>query len=100
MERLHVIINMDKNGEVLCFCPYEEYLLGDCICRDSADCPEAMMDITILPNSRPSQQEAQKITSEVKRIEKQVKQVVRNTNKIKEGLHTLEQSMKRNKFRL
>ena len=100
MAKIHVIANIDEDGELLCFCPYEDYLKGLCVCRDSADCPEAMIDITILPNSRPSQQGAQEITSQVKKVEKQVKQVVKSTNRIKEGLKDLEQAMKKSKFRL
>ena len=100
MEKLHIIANIDEDGDLICFCPYEDYLKGDCICRDKADCPEAMINITILPNSRPSQQGVQKVTSEVKKVEKQVRHVIKSTNKIKEGLNSLDQAMRKNKFRL
>jgi hypothetical protein len=49
------IVNLDRDGDVTCFCPYENYLSGDCVCRNEGlDCPEAMIDITVMPNSRPS----------------------------------------------
>ena len=99
MEKRHVIANIDEDGDLICFCPYEDYLKGDCVCRDNADCPEAMIEITILPNSRPSQRGVQKVISEVKKVEKQVKQVVKSTNRIKEGLNSLDRAMKKNKFR-
>ena len=71
--RCHALVNLSVDGNLICFCPYEEYLQGLCECRERFDCPESIIEITVLPNSRPSDQEARKIrkaTREVKKVDK------------------------------
>lgn len=100
MSSFRAIVNIDEEGDVVCFCPYENYLKGSCKCRDKFDCPEAMIDITVLPKSRPSEQaelRIKKVTRVLKESERKVKKV---NDRIKQGLNQLEKATKRNRWRI
>lgn len=100
MSSFRAIVNLDEDGDVTCFCPYENYLKGNCSCRDKFDCPEAMIDITVLPNSRPSEQartEIKKVTKSLKDSEREVKKA---SDRIKQGLSHLEKATKGNRWRI
>ena len=100
MSSFRAIVNIDDDGDVTCFCPYENYLKGNCECRDKFDCPEAMIDITVLPKSRPSEQAQlgiKKVTREIKESERKIKKV---NDRIKQGLSQLEKSTKGNRWRI
>lgn len=87
------IVNIDAKGEVVCFCTMEEALRGECACQLRDNCPEAMISIEVIPNSRPSDRG-------VKRVEHKNDQIVKSVEKIKEGLSRLEQAAKKTKFRI
>lgn len=93
MTTSHVILNLNSDGTIECFCPYTDYLRGDCACRDKFDCPEAIIDIKIVTGSRPSE----KITGDLNKIERELKTTVRNarqqSRKIKQGLVGLEKAV-------
>ena len=55
--KFHGIVKFNAVGEVDCFCTYEEYLRKGCACREQFNCPEAMIEITVIPGTRPSDQE-------------------------------------------
>ncbi len=103
--KLHCIVHLNEAGELICFCPYEESLRDRCACQEQYDCPEALMEITILPNSRPSQQDT--ISSQLGRASKEAgkavkelrKSVNRDFNSIKQGLSRLEQSLRKAPFK-
>jgi len=99
-EKFHAIVRFDRNGEVICFCSYDEYLRGKCDCRDKHNCPEAMIDITVLPNSRPSEQEVKKVERAEKEISKSLKKAAEETNRIKQGVTRLEKAIKGTRFRI
>ncbi|KKM25941.1 hypothetical protein LCGC14_1589860 [marine sediment metagenome] len=100
MSSFRAIVNLDEDGDVTCFCPYENYLKGNCKCRNKFDCPEAMIDITILPKSRPSEQAElgiKKITRELKKSERTMKKA---NDRIKQGLSQLEKATKGTRWRI
>lgn len=98
--RFRAIVKMDDKGEIECFCPYDEYLRGQCVCREEYNCPEAFIEVTVLPNSRPSDKVAsviKKSSRETKRVERDLK---RTTDRIKQGVNRLEKATKRNRWRI
>ena len=100
MSAFRAIVNLDKDGDVTCFCPYENYLKGNCVCRDKDDCPEAMIEITVLPKSRPSEQVGiglKKVTKELKNSDRTMKKA---NDRIKQGLSQLEKATKGNRWRI
>lgn len=100
MSSFRAIVNLDEEGDVTCFCPYENYLKGNCKCRDKFDCPEAMIEITVLPKSRPSEKVElgiKKVTKELKNSERDMKKA---NNRIKQGLSELEKATKGNRWRI
>jgi hypothetical protein len=100
MSAFRAIVNLDEDGDVTCFCPYENYLKGECACRDRFDCPEAMIEITVLPKSRPSEQAElgiKKVARELKESERTMKKA---NDRIKQGLSQLEKATKGNRWRI
>lgn len=98
--RFKAIVHLDKKGEILCFCPYAEYLKGLCVCREEYDCPEAIIEITPLPNSRPSEQDASLIKKINKDNKKTVKELKKATDRIKQGVKNLERASRSTKWRI
>jgi len=86
-------VNFNDKGEVVCFCSHEEYLRGACTCKFTDDCPDAVISIDVIPGSRPSEMGPRK-------VKKMLKGVVKETNKLKEGLAQLEKAIKGKRFRL
>lgn len=99
-EKFHGIVNMNSAGEVICFCSYEEYLRGKCVCREKHDCPEAMIEITVLPNSKPSEQSVQEIKKVQKQTSGALRKALAQTNQIKQGVSRLEQAIKGTRFKI
>ena len=100
MSAFRAIVNVDEDGDVTCFCPYENYLKGNCACRDKFDCPEAMIEITVLPKSRPSEQAElgiKKITRDLKESGRNMKKA---NDRIKQGLSQLEKATKGTRWRI
>jgi len=101
--KFHCIAHFDSDGELVCFCPYEESLKPNrCVCREKYDCPEVLMDITVLPNSKPSDQ-ADTVSSAFKKVDRELKNTASEIRRsaaldiksIKKGLSRLEKDMKR-----
>lgn len=99
-EKLHAIVRFNVEGQLVCFCPYDNYLRGGCACRDEFDCPEALVEITVLPKSRPSEQHVNKIKTAEKKVTKNLKETTANLNRIKQGVSRLEKAIKGTKFRI
>ncbi len=99
-EKFHGIVNFNEAGEVVCFCSYEEYLRGKCFCRETKDCPEAMIEITVMPNSKPSDKGIQKIKKAQKETSNALKKATEQTNRIKQGVTRLEKAIKGSRFRI
>jgi len=99
-EKFHGIVNFNAAGEVVCFCSYEEYLRGTCVCRETKDCPEAMIEITVMPNSKPSDKGIKEIKKAQKETTKALKKVTAQTNRIKQGVTRLEKAIKNSRFRI
>lgn len=100
MTAFRAIVNLDEDGDVTCFCPYDNYLKGKCECREKFNCPEAMIEITVLPKSRPSEQAQagiKKVTRELKDSERKMK---KSNDRIKQGLSQLEKATKGNRWRI
>lgn len=87
-KKFHGIVKFNTLGEVECFCSYDEYLRKGCACREKFDCPEAMIEITTIPGTRPSDQELEP----VKKAEKDIKKSI---NSIKKGVSRLERDMRK-----
>jgi hypothetical protein len=95
------IVNLDERGEVDCFCSYENYLKGGCECRNEGlDCPEALIDITVMPNSRPSEQLKLGIKKVTKKVDKINRDLKKATDRIKQGVGQLEKATKGNRWRI
>jgi len=99
-EKFHGIVNFNEAGEVVCFCSYEEYLRGKCVCRETKDCPEAMIEITVMPTSKPSEKGVREIKKVQKETTKALKKVTAQTNRIKQGVTRLEKAIKGSRFRI
>jgi len=87
------VVNIDAKGEVVCFCSELEVLQGKCICQKKDNCPEAIINIEVIPGTRPSERG-------VKRAAEVSRDLDREVVKIKEGLSSLEKAIKKTKFRL
>lgn len=100
MTSFRAIVNIDEDGDITCFCPYDNYLKGKCACREKFDCPEAMIQVTVLAKSRPSEQAQagiKKVTRELKDSERKIKKA---NDRIKQGLSQLEKATKSNRWRI
>lgn len=98
--RFRAIVNLDDKGEITCFCPYEEYLQGLCVCREQYDCPEAMIEITVLPNSRPSDKGVSEIKKSAREVKKAERDLKKATDRIKQGVGRLEKATRGNRWRI
>ena len=100
-KKFHGIVLLDVNDEIVCFCSYDDYLQGNCACRDKFDCPEALIEVTVLPGTRPSDK-IKKIVKDVKRARKDVVKHTRVMhNSIKKGLADLEKAVRKSgRFKL
>ncbi len=90
-KKIHGVVRLDAVGEIVCFCSYDNYLRKRCVCRDHFDCPEAMIEITIIPGTRPSDQNLEPI----QKLKRTVKKATRDINSIKKGVSRLERDMRR-----
>ena len=100
LTKFHALVNLNSEGDILCFCPYDEYLQGLCKCRDQFDCPEAIIEVTVLPKSRPSEQETQdlrRVTREAKRVDKELK---KTSHRIKQGVGRLEKAIQKSRWKI
>lgn len=93
MAEFRGVVNINEQGEIVCFCSQEEAMRGQCLCQKKYDCPEAMISVEVLPGTRPSEQGIKQVVVGTERVAKEV-------TKIKEGLSRLEQAIKKTKFRL
>ena len=100
IEKFHAIVNFNEAGEVVCFCSYDEYLRGKCACRETKDCPEAMIEITIMPSSTPAQKGVQEIKKAEKETSRALKKAAAQTNRIKQGVTRLEKAIKGSRFKI
>ena len=100
MSSFRAIVNLDEDGDVTCFCPYENYLKGHCECRDKFDCPEAMIDITVLPKSRPSEKVELGIKKVTRVLKDSGRKMKKSNDRIKQGLSQLEKATKSNRWRI
>lgn len=100
MSSFRAIVNLDEDGDVVCFCPYDNYLRGHCECRDKFDCPEAMIEITVLPKSRPSEQVELGLKKAEKELKNSEKTIKKANDRIKQGLNQLEKATKGNRWRI
>jgi hypothetical protein len=87
------VVNINEQGEIVCFCSLEEALRGQCLCQNKYDCPEAIISVETLPGTKPSERGIRQVVVDTERVAKEV-------TKIKEGLSRLEQAVKKTKFRL
>lgn len=90
-KKSHGIVRLNSDGEVVCFCPYDDYLRNRCACRDRFDCPEAMVEFTVIPGTRPSEQDL----APLRKAERTIKKVTKNINSIKKGISRLERDMRK-----
>jgi len=90
-KKFHGIVRLDADGNVVCFCSYEDYLRGLSPCREKFDCAEAMVEVTVIHGTRPSDQEL----APLKKVERTIKKVSKNINSIKQGVSHLERDMRK-----
>lgn len=100
MSPFRAIVHLDDKGEILCFCPYDEYLRGQCVCRDKYDCPEAMIEVTVLPKSRPSDKSVQSAERAAKNLKKANQEVKKANDRIKQGVDRLEKALRGSRFKI
>jgi len=95
------VVRFDSNGQMVCFCYEQDVKAGICECQRKFDCPEAKIDISIIPGTRPSEIQGAEINRTNRDVENAIKSTVKSAEKIKEGLSQLEKAIKRNsKFRI
>ncbi len=91
-KKFHGIVRLDPGtGEIICFCSYDDYLRKRCECRERFNCPEAMIEITVIPGTRPSDQ----TLAPLKEAKRNIQKVSKSMNSIKKGVSRLEREMKR-----
>lgn len=98
--RFRAIVKLDDKEEIECFCPYDEYLQGKCVCREEFDCPEAFIEVTVLPNSRPSDKTASVIKKSARETKKAERELKKATDRIKQGVNRLEKATKGSRWRI
>ena len=91
VKKFHGIVRMDGAGEVVCFCSYDEYLRNGCGCREKFNCPEAMIEITVIPGTRPLDRSLKPF----REAEKSIQKISKNVSSIKKGLSRLERDMRK-----
>jgi hypothetical protein len=87
------VVNINSKGDIICFCSQREVLQGKCICHIKDDCPEAVISVDVLDGTRPSEKS-------IDRVSKSVSEISKSAGKIKAGLSSLEQAVKKTKFKL
>lgn len=98
--KFRAIVKLDEKGEIECFCPYDEYLKGICTCREEYNCPEAYIEITVLPNSRPSDKVLGIIKNNKREVKKVERQIKKETDRIKQGINQIERASKNTRWRI
>ena len=100
MENLRVIVNVDVEGKIVCLCLHDDYLRGYCECRDKYNCPEAIIeDMTVIPNSRPSDKLLSGIKKTARDLKKATAVVKKANDRIKQGVSKLERDVRKNHWR-
>ena len=95
------VVRLNDEGEMLCFCYQKDVDAGLCDCRRRFDCPEARVEISIIPGTRPSEVEAAATSQASRSLSKSVKDTVKGAEAIKQGLAQLEKSIQKNsRFRV
>lgn len=98
--RFRAVVKIDDRGELECFCSYDEYLQGKCVCREEFNCPEAFIEVTVLPNSRPSDKGVSVLKKSMRETKKAGRDLKRATDRIKQGVNRLEKVTRGNKWRI
>ena len=91
IKKFHGIVRLDVGEEVICFCSYEDYLREGCVCKEKFNCPEAMIEITIIPGTRFSDNSLDPF----KKAEKSIQKISKNISSIKKGVSRLERDMRK-----
>lgn len=95
------VVRLNEDGELLCFCYQKDVDAGLCDCQRRFDCPEARVEISIIPGTRPTEMEAAADDQAAKLLSKSVKDTIKSAESIKKGLAQLEKSIQKNsRFRL
>ena len=100
MTPTHVLVNISPDGDVKCFCPYEEYLQIKGDCRSKFDCAEAILDVSTIAGSKPSEQIPTALSVTSRDVKKASGDIIRQSRRIKEGLASFEKAVRGSKFRL
>lgn len=95
------VVRFNEEGQLICFCYEEDVKAGICECQRKFDCPEAKVEISVIPGTRPSEIQKAEINRVNRDFTASMKSTIKSAEKIKEGLSQLEKSIKRNsKFRI
>jgi len=86
------IVKFGKDGQIDCFCREED--IPGCTCIKNFDCYHANVDIELI---RPTEKPTSKLERELKKTKDDMETT---SKKIKEGLRSLEEAMKKNKFKI
>ncbi len=100
MPELHVIVNIGSDGDIKCFCPYDEYLQGKCACREKYNCPEAILEVKVISGTKPSDQIIQPAVKATRDMDKVTRKIKGHARKIKEATARFEKSVKGSRFRI
>ena len=92
-KKIHSVVHLDDDSEIICFCPFDEASRGRCVCREMYDCSEALISVEIIPGTKPSEKDVEK-------VKKVSRKAIKDLDKIKESLGKLEHVIKNSKFRI
>jgi len=89
-----------EEGKITCFCKLADWEREQYKCREIYDCPIAVLDVSILPNTRPSDEAKLGLKASEKKFLKGAAELSKSIQKIKQGITSLEKAAAQNKFRL
>ena len=92
----HGVVRFNEEGELICFCYDTDVQTGRCGCLLLHDCSEAVVEVSIIAGTKPSEKNAKSLARASQGIEDIVDKVSESAGKIKQGLSALEKAIKRN----
>jgi len=99
VEQLHSLVCIEE-GVVTCFCKLSDWKSKQYKCRVIYNCPEALLDVKVLPFTRPSDEIKASVNTAIKSITKSTAAFGAAPNKIKQGIVGLEKAIEKLKFRI
>jgi nucleoid-associated protein YgaU len=90
------VVRLNEAGEMVCFCYQKDVQAGLCDCKERFDCPEALIEISVIAGTRPSETVETAMGQAEKALSKATQEAEKGAESIKKGLAQLEKSIRQN----